>query len=140
MGDPVSWYLIRPGWKVVAADGSEIGKVDEVTGDEAHDIFDGLAIAESAFGKPRYIPAEVVAEITDGVVRLSLSAADAGGLEDFREPAAQERIEPSDHGGLGERISADVRGIESWMSPPKRERSVGLWGRIVFALRRLRGR
>jgi hypothetical protein len=140
VADPVSWYLIRPGWKVVAADGSPIGKVDEITGDEEHDIFDGLAISESTFGKPRYIPAEVVAEITEGVVRLSLSAEAARGLEEFREPAAQERIEPSDRGGLGEEISAGVRGVESWMSPPGREHSVGIWGRIGFAFRRLRGR
>ena len=33
MSDPVSWLLVEPGWKVVASEGSEVGKVDEVVGD-----------------------------------------------------------------------------------------------------------
>src|SRR5437667_12142059 len=70
VADPVSWLMIRGGWKVVAADGSEVGEVDEVAGDDTEDIFDGLAIATSSFGKPRYVPAEQVAGITQGVVRL----------------------------------------------------------------------
>src|SRR5438128_12458564 len=131
--------MVRPGWKVVAADGSEVGNVDEVTGDEGQDIFDGLAISAHTFSKPVYVPAEQVAEITDGVVRLSLSPEDAGRLGEFREPAVQEQIQPDDHRSVGEALRADVRGIESWTHPPRREHSVGLWGRIVFAWRRLRG-
>ena len=34
-GDPVSWLLIEKGWKVVASDGNEIGKVHEVVGDNS---------------------------------------------------------------------------------------------------------
>jgi hypothetical protein len=73
MADSVSWLMIEPGWKVLAADGSEVGEVDEVAGDSSIDIFDGLAIATSAFGKPRYVPAEQVGEITEGTVRLKLT-------------------------------------------------------------------
>ncbi len=65
--------MIRAGWKVVAADGSEVGEVDEVAGDDTEDIFDGLAIATSSFGKPRYVPAEQIAGISEGVVRLTLT-------------------------------------------------------------------
>jgi hypothetical protein len=43
MADPVSWLVIRPGWKVFAADGSEVGEVDEIAGDDREDVFDGLA-------------------------------------------------------------------------------------------------
>ena len=75
MTDPVSWLLIRPGWKVLASDGSEVGEVDEIAGDDTEDIFDGLAIATSALGKPRYVPAEQVGQITDGVVHLTLTPA-----------------------------------------------------------------
>ena len=39
--DPVSWLLIRRGWQVVSSDGAEVGNVDEVVGDDEHDIFDG---------------------------------------------------------------------------------------------------
>ena len=54
MADPVSWLMIRPGWKVYSSDGTEVGAVDEVAGDESQDIFDGLAVATSALGKPIY--------------------------------------------------------------------------------------
>ena len=137
--DPVSWFMIRPGWRCVDADGIEVGRVDEVTGDESHDIFDGLAVSATALGRPIYVPAEVVGTITDGVVHLSISHDEAAQLGEFREPAVQERISPDDRRGLGEQIAADVRGVESWMKPPGREHSVGLWQRIKFALRRLRG-
>ena len=70
MADPVSWYLIEPGWKVVAADDSEVGQVEAVNADEEKDIFDGLEVATSTFGKAEYVPAEAIAEITDGVVKL----------------------------------------------------------------------
>jgi hypothetical protein len=73
MADPVSWLLIKPGLKVLAADGTEVGEVDEVAGDDTVDIFDGLAVATSAFGKPRYVPSEQIGQITDGVVHLSLT-------------------------------------------------------------------
>ena len=29
MGDPASWLVIEKGWKVVAADGTEVGTVAE---------------------------------------------------------------------------------------------------------------
>ena len=87
MADPVSWLLIEAGWKVLAADGTEVGKVDEVTGDSNADIFDGLAIATSALGKPRYVPSEQVAEINEGTVRLKLSPEQVEGLDEYLEPA-----------------------------------------------------
>jgi hypothetical protein len=39
MADPVSWFVIEPGWKVVDADGEQVGTVDEVVGDSGDDIF-----------------------------------------------------------------------------------------------------
>jgi len=74
MADPVSWFVIERGWKVLAADGSEVGEVDQVAGDTERDIFDGLDIVTGPLGKPSYVPAEKVAGITDGAVRLSLAA------------------------------------------------------------------
>lgn len=131
--------MIRPGWKVVSADGQEVGAVDEVTGDESHDIFDGIAVSASVLGKPRYIPAESIGPIEEGVVHLTITAGQTDALGEFREPGVQERIEPDDHRGVGESIASDVRGIESWVSPPRGEHSVGLWQRIKFAIRRARG-
>ena len=63
-GDPVSWLMVEPGWKVVDAHGKKIGKVDEVLGDEQVDIFHGLLVG----GKE--ILAERVGEIREGEIRL----------------------------------------------------------------------
>src|SRR4051794_1189248 len=94
MADPVSWFMIRPGWKVFASDGAAVGKVDEVAGDENADIFDGLAIARSALGKPVYVPAENVRAITDDErIELTLSAEQVDGLGEYLEPATSEVIE-----------------------------------------------
>ena len=110
MADPVSWLLIEPGWKVLAADGSELGQVKEVAGDSNADIFDGLAISTGTLGKPRYVAAEEVAEITQGAVRLSLTPEQAGQLEEYDEPPESARIEPGPRdASLWERIRAVFR-------------------------------
>jgi len=141
MADPVSWLLIRPGWKVVSADGADLGEVDQVVGDDTEDIFDGLSIAASALGKPRYVPAERVAGITDGVVELSLSASDAAALEEYREPAASVEIEPDSRSGIGESLAAGYREAVSAVAPVSaHEHSASLWDRIKLLFHRERGR
>jgi hypothetical protein len=84
MGDPVSWLLIEPGWKVVAADGQNVGRVEAVTGDSNADIFDGIAFAAGALARPRYVPAEQVDAIEEGVVRLSVAKAAVRALTEYR--------------------------------------------------------
>jgi sporulation protein YlmC with PRC-barrel domain len=64
-GDPVSWFLVEPGWEVVDASGEKVGKVDEVLGDEQTDIFHGLVVG----GKE--ILAERIAEIREGEIHLT---------------------------------------------------------------------
>jgi hypothetical protein len=83
MADPVSWLMIERGWKVLASDGSEVGQVDEVAGDSSKDIFNGLAIATSVLGKPRYVPAEQVDEIVEGSVRLELTPEQVDELDEY---------------------------------------------------------
>jgi hypothetical protein len=139
--DPVSWFLIRPGWKVVAADGAEVGEVDEVAGDSSADIFDGLAVATSALGKPRYVPAEQVGRITDGVVHLTIGHAEAARLDEYLEPATSAEIEPDSKGGFAESLSADVRKVEAAVVAPieDHEQSMNIWRRISFVFRRKLG-
>ena len=141
MADPVSWLLIETGWKVLAADGTEVGEVDEVAGDSGADIFDGLAIATSMFGKPRYVPSEQVAEITEGAVRLSLTREQVEQLSEYREPATSAQIEPDSKGGIGESLAADARELEGKALAPtqRREHSMNAWRRIAFFFRRLFG-
>ena len=120
MGDPVSWLLIRSGWRVVSSDGTDVGRVDEVAGDDMHDIFDGLAVATSALSKPRYVPAEQVGMIEEGTVHLTISSSDFSGLGDYLEPATQVRIEPGDGHGLGAKLGAGLHRVESAIEPPQR--------------------
>jgi len=139
MADPVSWLLIKTGWKVLAADGTEVGKVDEVAGDSSADIFDGLAVATSALGKPRYVPAEEIASIEPGIVRLSLSQDQIEQLGEYLEPATSALIEPNSKGGVGETLAADARELEGKALAPtqRREHSMNFWRRLAFFFRRL---
>jgi uncharacterized protein YrrD len=77
----VSWLVVEPGWKVVAADGSDVGSVHEVIGDPENDIFNGLAVSRGLLRDSRYVPAERVAAIQEGSVRLDLSADEFGRLQ-----------------------------------------------------------
>ena len=90
MADQVSWLLIEAGWTALAADGSEVGKVHEVIGDDNADIFDGLAVSTRASGKPRYVPSEQVAEIVEGAVRLKLGPEQVAALDEYHEPVSAE--------------------------------------------------
>jgi hypothetical protein len=132
--DPVSWLLIREGWKVVASDGSEIGEVDEIAGDDTEDIFDGLAVATSAFGKARYVLSEQVGLITEGVVHLTITPAQAAELGEYLEPATSAEIEPDSKGGIGETLGADLRELEGKVAAPiqRHEHSMNIWRRIAF--------
>ena len=87
MTEPVSWLLIEPGWKVVDANGEDIGRIEEVVGDTSSDIFNGLAVSTGLLAKPRYVPAEQVGEITEGEVQLKLPAEHVERLEEHEPPA-----------------------------------------------------
>jgi sporulation protein YlmC with PRC-barrel domain len=91
MADPVAWTLIEHGWSVCDSTGQEIGKVGELTGDENHDIFDGLTIHTGVLGGTKYVPSERVKQIREGVVVIDVPLAS---LEDFEKPAVEEQILP----------------------------------------------
>jgi hypothetical protein len=139
MADQVSWLMIETGWKVLAADGTEVGKVDEVAGDSSADIFDGLAVATSALGKPRYVSAEEVASIEPGIVRLRLTRDQTEQLGEYLEPATSAVIEPNGKGGVGETLAADARELEGKALAPtqRHEHSMNFWRRLAFFFRRL---
>lgn len=81
MPDPASWFVVEPGWKVLAADGSEVGTVHETLGDTELDIFDGLAVSTSALAKPAYVPSEHIGEIRQGEVHLALTSDEVAALD-----------------------------------------------------------
>ena len=130
-GDPVSWFMIEPGWTVVASNGEEVGSVDEVAGDSSDDIFNGLSISTSLLGKPRYVPSEQVAAITEGRVRLLLSKDEVTRLGEFEEPPTTAEILP-EQAGAWTRTEASVEApIHS------HEERLNLLTRVRHALRRL---
>jgi hypothetical protein len=129
-GDPVSWFVIEPGWKVVDVEGEEVGAVDEVVGDSGSDIFNGLAISTSVLGKPRYVAAEQVAAIKEGKVQLALSKDQVARLGEFEEPPTTAEVLPEE-ASLAERIEQQVEApIHS------RPFTMNVWRRLWFWLRR----
>ena len=94
MSEPVSWLLVERGWKVEAADGEEVGKVEETVGDSSHDIFSGLTVATGLLSRARYVPAERVAQITEGRVVLAIDRDEFERLDEYEEPPPSEQIRP----------------------------------------------
>ena len=92
--DPVSWLLVEQGWEVVDRDGEQVGKVEEVVGDSGRDIFNGLTLATGLFARGQYVPAEQVAEITEGRVQLELGKDEVERLPEYTEPPPSEQIHP----------------------------------------------
>ncbi|MDX6506714.1 MAG: hypothetical protein QOE36_81 [Gaiellaceae bacterium] len=81
--DPVSWLVIERGWEVKGPGGDEIGRVDEVIGDKNADIFNGLALSEGLFKGRRYVPAERVHGIYEGLVEVDLTSEQVDALEHY---------------------------------------------------------
>ncbi len=92
MAEPVSWFLIEKHWKVVGSDGEEIGKVEEVVGDSSHDIFSGLTVGTGLLHKAHFVPAELVTEIVDGEVRLSIGKDEFERLDEYKEPPPTKEV------------------------------------------------
>jgi hypothetical protein len=86
VADPTSWLMVEPGYSVSAPDGEEIGKVDQVLGDNNADIFDGLAILTGIVGKPKYVPSELVASIDTEAVRLTIGKDELASLDEYTPP------------------------------------------------------
>ena len=66
--DPVSWKVVEAGWKVLDESGAEIGRVNEITGDQQADIFDGVEVSHGLLEKVEYVPSERVVGIREGEV------------------------------------------------------------------------
>ena len=80
----VAWIAIEVGAVVHGADGSQIGTLKEVAGDEEHDIFDGLVVTVPGSETPRYIPAERVKGIWPMRIDTDLGADEAKALPEHR--------------------------------------------------------
>ncbi len=92
----VAWLLIEPGWKVMASDGSQVGKVHEVIGDSGKDIFNGVAVSPGLLRYSRYVPAERVARIVEGCIELDLDRTAFERLEHHEGSPPSAEILPPD--------------------------------------------
>jgi PRC-barrel domain len=133
-GDPVSWFVIEAGWKVVDASGQEVGSVDEVVGDSGDDIFNGLSVSTGLLSRPVYVPSEQVGLITQGRVELKLTKDQVRNLSEYEEPPTSVEIEPESAGAFTRAEAAVEAPIHS------HEERLNLVTRIVHAVRRAFGR
>jgi Uncharacterized protein conserved in bacteria (DUF2171) len=129
-GDPVSWYVIEPGWAVHDSEGEVVGHVEEVAGDSTHDIFDGLSVAVSVLGKARYVPSEQVGQITEGHVHLTIGHEAVKNLSDYEEPATTAEIE-AEKASLLQRIERPLA------APIHKHSGTTLRERVLLRLREL---
>jgi hypothetical protein len=110
----IAWTAIAPHWKVISADGYEIGEVFLPTGDENADIFDGLEIAHHGgpalvhnwLDRPRYVSQDKVASIQPGHVRLTITAEEARALPESDIPETAEIL--PDKASLWERFKTEI--------------------------------
>lgn len=87
MVDPVSWNVIEPSWLVVGSGGETLGRVRDVLGDDAADIFNGLIVSPGLLKPSRYVPSERVTAIYEERIEVDL---DASGFERLDERAAEQ--------------------------------------------------
>lgn len=74
---PISWTTLTAGTAVHSSDGQELGKVVDVVADEQKDIFSGIVLKPGWLKESRFVPAELIGEITSRAVRLTVSAGEA---------------------------------------------------------------
>jgi len=98
MADEVAWKVVEHGWAVVAADGEEVGTVDDVLGDSTADIFNGVSVSPGLLRHSVYVPAEHVARIVEGRLDLDLPADAFHRLPEAGDvpPSAQIRADTTD--------------------------------------------
>ena len=77
---PVSWMTLSEGTDVVGSDGSALGKVTSVVADLEKDIFSGIEFRSGFLSSTTYAPADLVSEITEDRVTLSITRDEAEDL------------------------------------------------------------
>ncbi len=78
-GHGVHYTALTRGTPVLASDGSEIGKVDEVLDNYREHIFDGIVI-DAGGGDLRFVDAPEVARTAERGVTLTISSGEAAEL------------------------------------------------------------
>jgi hypothetical protein len=82
---PVSWRAIVYGTPVISSDNETAGKVHEVLGSDAEDIFHGLRVALTGAGRDVMVSAENIPTLTSESVRTNLTRLELEALPTYEE-------------------------------------------------------
>ena len=82
---PVAWTVLPLDAIVVGADGTEIGRVRSVLGDQSEDIFHGIAMRRANDGATVELPWPRIKRMTEQHVVTDMDAADAESLPPYQE-------------------------------------------------------
>ena len=77
VGHRISWLTLDKGTRVVGSDDEEIGSVAEIEADQQQGIFSGIAVSSGLFSDNRFVPADLIEEMTTDAVRLGIPASEA---------------------------------------------------------------
>ena len=80
---PISWMTLEKGTTVLSSDGEDVGSVAEVIADREKDIFSGVTISSGLLSTNRFVPADVIEGMSTAEVRLSITAEQAGELQNY---------------------------------------------------------
>jgi hypothetical protein len=113
-GIELAWIDVEEGWRVLAADGTDMGDVEQGVGDRESDIFEGFEIDIGA--RPnRFVSYENVTGIVQGHIRLDLSP------DQVRALPAHHEVESLDlsgeKAGLNDRLRTDVHEMTERVAP-----------------------
>ena len=68
---------LQPGTRIATSDGEDLGKVAQVIADLEKGIFSGLTYKSGLIGGEQFVPADLIDNITEEEVKLSISTAEA---------------------------------------------------------------
>ncbi|HEY7266685.1 MAG TPA: PRC-barrel domain-containing protein [Solirubrobacterales bacterium] len=105
-GYPIHYAAVTRGTPVYAADGEQVGRIDEVVDNVREHILDGFVI-EMTDGALRFVDAPEVARTAERAVRLTIDSAAAGQLPSPERAAPT--YTPRRSGRLGKLLGGNWR-------------------------------
>ena len=105
-GNPIHYAAVTRGTPVYAADGQQVGVVDEVVDNYREHILDGFII-ENGDGELRFVDAPEVARTAERAVRLTIDSAAAAQLPTPAQGAPE--FAPRRTGRLGKLLGGSWR-------------------------------
>ena len=105
-GNPIHYAAVKRGTPVYAADGQQVGVVDEMVDNYREHILDGFVI-EDGKGELRFVDAPEVARTAERAVRLTIDSAAAAQLPPPEK--APPTFSPRRSGRLGKLLGGNWR-------------------------------